>query len=516
MYVSNQMMKKINFCSVILFCLSIIFITLGSTVPAQADDDFGIIFPESKSRLVDTDIEDESGSWGPDGPGGFFPGGIDNVNPPGAPDPDAGDPGSGHPGHSGDPNHPDYDDRSFWERLRDFGRDLWDGAVEAGRDLGELASDTWDYITDPDGLRADAASFGEWLLDGFVDAMSSVGEWFSDTMATAGEWFSEAWDGLSDWTQDLIVTIGIVLGVVAGIAVLVVVGLISIPVALVAAAGAAIAAGIYFLINGGTESFNWVHALGWTVGGAIAGGLLQATGGLAAGARALWGAAQSSWTWMRGAAQMMWLRNVHLAIIMPLRQHGLGFVLKSMSMGALKLFRAGAGLSLVFDGVRAVAEYLKYGETSLTIFESAINALTAGTAAVLTFGLARGFLHASVKGKIGLSLFSGGVFGTLEATRGYLLTGSFTWSNFMLGAIVGFLFPPVLGAIKEVTNFIIQIKYKDPLISLGVKGVLEFFDNSITSRFKSYIENKVNSNEQLKISEHQTIDRNLHKKYYEK
>ncbi|UTR11086.1 hypothetical protein MM300_01775 [Evansella sp. LMS18] len=489
MYENNKMTNKIKFLAVTAFCLSIIFITLGSTAPAQADDDFGIIFPESKSRLVDTDIEDESGSWGPDGPGGFFPGGIENVNPPGAPDPGSGDPGSGHPGHSGDPNHPDYDDRSFWERLRDLGKDFWDGAVEAGRDLGELASDTWDYITDSDGLRADAVSFGEWLLDGFVDTMSSVGEWFSDTISTAGEWFSEAWDGLSDWTQDLIVTIGIVLGVVAGIAVLVVVGLISIPVALVAAAGAAIAAGIYFLVNGGTDSFNWLHALAWTVGGSITGGLLQGTGGLAAGARALWVAARSS-------------------ALSPFSKAGLGY------------FFGGFGVSAGIDFVSSFLHMLETGEWNLSMREVIVNGIYTGIASLLTFGTAGKFLTATIPGRLKLSMFkwpiySGAVIGTLEFLRGYVLTGNMSFTDFFVGFLVGASFYFMAAIAKDITKKIMEIFKRRNKEIFFVGATIDFIDSNITQKFKEWYSNSngndVSKNENINDPVH---DNTIQKQYF--
>ncbi|WP_134163556.1 hypothetical protein [Evansella clarkii] len=390
------MINKIKFLAVTAFCLSIIFITLGSTAPVQADDDFGIIFPESKSRLVDTDIEDESGSWGPDGPGGFFPGGIDNVNPPGAPDPGSGDPGSGHPGYSGDPNHPDYDDRSFWERLRDFGRDLWDGAVEAGRDLGELASDTWDYITDPDGLRADAASFGEWLLDGLVDAITATVDWFADTMSSVGEWFSDAWDGFTTWLEEnqallktvrdwLIITVVFLTGVIVfGIIVAItapMAGIIAgILITLSATAGI-----IYGIMYAGTDNFSILSAITWITLPLLGfGGIKLFAGSLLA----------------RGLA-------------------GTGGILA-------KAFAFPAAIDLAYN--------LTFNMFEMSIAEMLFSAVTTGLLGVFTLGLGKAVLGMpTISKKVGTLLF-GGILG---GSGNYIINdffGEASLGDFLLGA----------------------------------------------------------------------------------
>ncbi|WP_078595340.1 hypothetical protein [Evansella clarkii] len=472
MYVSNQMMKKINFCSVILFCISIIFITLGSTVPAQADDDFGIIFPESKSRLVDTDIEDESGSWGPDGPGGFFPGGIDNVNPPGTPDPDAGDPGSGHPGHSGDPNHPDYDDRSFWERLRDFGRDLWDGAVEAGRDLGELASDTWDYITDPDGLRADAASFGEWLLDGFVDTMSSVGEWFGDAwdgfnnwLSSVGGFFSNAWEAYSNWVnENLTLVHWIITGglVIIGAIVFIIAAPITTITGLIIGAGllavSAISGIIYAAKYAGTENFSIWNAALWVglpllgFGGVklFAGGLL--TRGLAS------------------AGGIM----------------GKAFVIPAFVDMGFNLF---------------------FNLDSMTFGEILFSAATTGLMGMFTLGLGKAVLAMpTIRKKVGTLLF-GGVLG---GSGNFILSdymGEAGLSDFLTGAAFTMAFSLIVA--KYIPKERQEGAY-EYLIEGAQKGITEFYN-----KVKSWFEKPPEDKKAIQENTHKfQQENNFENKYY--
>src|SRR5690606_9739990 len=100
-----------------------------------------------------------------------------------------------------------------------------------------------------------------------------------------GEMIAAAWDALPDWVKDLIVTIGIIIAVVAVIALLVVGGIITIAVGIVAAIAAVVAGIVYFAMYGGTDAFNPLHAAAWIIGGALAGGLLAfavETGAMAA------------------------------------------------------------------------------------------------------------------------------------------------------------------------------------------------------------------------------------------
>jgi hypothetical protein len=473
MYENNKMINKIKFLAVTAFCLSIIFITLGSTAPAQADDDFGIIFPESKSRLVDTDIEDESGSWGPDGPGGFFPGGIDNVNPPGSPDPGSGDPGSGHPGHSGDPNHPDYDDRSFWERLRDFGRDLWDGAVEAGRDLGELASDTWDYITDPDGLRADAASFGEWLLDGLVDAITATVDWFADTMSSVGEWFSDAWDGFTTWLEEnqallktvrdwLIITVVFLTGVIVfGIIVAItapMAGIIAgILITLSATAGI-----IYGIMYAGTDNFSILSAITWITLPLLGfGGIKLFAGSLLT----------------RGLA-------------------GSGGLI-------LKAFGIPAGIDLIFN--------MAVNHSNMTVGEMIFSAITTGLLGIFTVGMVRAVQIAPTLGKkIGSFLF-GGFLGGISNFLVNDFRGEGTFYDFLIGAGLTITFSIILS--KIVSN-----KYQEGIYEYGIEGIKRLIAGSkeIINKI-SQLKDNLTKEKNVKgknFNKHQYDYKNIENKYY--
>ncbi|WP_416148244.1 hypothetical protein ACM26V_18735 [Salipaludibacillus sp. HK11] len=459
-----------------------------------SDDDDGFIMPDEEPfRLVDTDATSGTsgngsggGNWGPDAPGGFIPGGIpeQGSNP--------GGPGTNNP----DPNHSDPNgddkDRGFWgdlgESLRDGFETAWDGI----RNGGEI---TWDFMKEQ-GKRG-MENAGE-LWDDTVAKTSSLWESSLDWLNSAGEWIADKWDSLGDLGQDLVKTIVSVLGVAAIAVGIVLIGLVTWPVALVAIGGAALFAGIYFAINGGSDSFNWGHSFLWAAGGGLLGGVAQSMGGIVAGAKAL----GKAFIWARGGLQMMWLRNVHLGM----KQLGaLGFA-KTVAGGAAKLFFGGIAASLIIDGINFYVLGIEK-PVSQVITDS----LFTGVASALTFGLAKGYIFTSLGGKLGWAAYSGGVFGTMELFRGYFNTGSFEMSNFLIGAAVGAVFGPLFSVAKKIGNIKMSMGNRNNSEMFGLNFTIDFISSHTDSFFKSKLKG-----EELKVGEHLEIEKQMEKKYYSK
>ncbi|RNA66847.1 hypothetical protein [Alteribacter keqinensis] len=272
-------LKKWSYSKVlIVFVLMAMSSLLILWNPALASgDDRGVIFPDrDNSSLSDTDAGNDA--WGPGNGGGFLPGGNPNTNMPGPSSPPPGDPNA---------DDTSLGDRilngisNFWNDTREFASDAWDG-------LREVGSGSWDWMAD----------MGETAWDWTRDRAVDVWDWTVDQATSAWEW-------LGDWGQDLVKTVLTIVGVGVGIVALVALGIISVPVAIVAGIGAAVFGIGYFIIYGGTDAFNWVHGLLWTTGGAILGGILQATGALAALGTLGKKAALSSWAWLRQSPQMI-------------------------------------------------------------------------------------------------------------------------------------------------------------------------------------------------------------------
>lgn len=199
----------------------------------------------------------------------------------------------------------------------------------------------------------------------------------------------DVWDSMPTWVQNLIKTIGVIVAVVAVIALLVVGGVITLVVGVIAAIGAAIAALVYFALNANSEDFNMLHSLLWATGGALVGGFgaaLYSSGALAAGFTAVS-------TAVRGVATQFvnMVGRFVITIALSKALGGWAFVFKFMAGVAGKAFAISAGTSFIFDLATAGINALTTGEFNFSVTDSLTNALFAGLTGAVTLGVAPAF-----------------------------------------------------------------------------------------------------------------------------
>ncbi|WP_270183000.1 hypothetical protein [Alkalihalobacillus sp. CinArs1] len=151
-----------------------------------------------------------------------------------------------------------------WDRFTDWSSDTWN-------DFSNWSQDTWSSFTDWSANTWD--SFTDWSAntwDAFVDG--TVNTWNAFTNFT-----SNIWDATPNWVKSTLSFVGVGAGIVGAVAL----GVISAPVAIAAGIGAGIAGGAYYLMNRNSD-YSFLGSLGWTAGGALLGGIGQATGAIAA------------------------------------------------------------------------------------------------------------------------------------------------------------------------------------------------------------------------------------------
>ncbi|MCA0989594.1 hypothetical protein [Guptibacillus algicola] len=193
-------------------------------------------------------------------------------------------------------------DSHWWEEIGNYigdafnkGREFLAPLFDTVGDMGDVISDRWNklmnFASDKWGELSSLsqelwASFTDWsanLWDGFIDG--AVNGWNALTNFT-----SNLWDATPNWVKSTISFVGVGAGIVGGVAL----GIISAPVAIAAGIGAGIAGGAYYLMNRNSD-YSFLGSLGWTAGGALLGGIGQATGALAAAGRGLLSLGKSAW-----------------------------------------------------------------------------------------------------------------------------------------------------------------------------------------------------------------------------
>ncbi|HLU21208.1 hypothetical protein [Lederbergia graminis] len=120
-------------------------------------------------------------------------------------------------------------------------------------------------------------SIGEFIggvIDGIVEGVVNAIDAMINFLTSLGQMLRDLWDSLPDWAQDLIITIGLIVAVVVAVVVLIAVGVVGVVVGVIAIVVAAIAGIVYYVMYGGTDAFNPLHAAAWIFGGALAGGLV--------------------------------------------------------------------------------------------------------------------------------------------------------------------------------------------------------------------------------------------------
>ncbi|MGP4082638.1 hypothetical protein ACTWQL_22430 [Pseudalkalibacillus sp. R45] len=153
----------------------------------------------------------------------------------------------------------------------------WDDFKEGAGDVVEDVGDFFQPAVDAVDNALDWT--GKKITEGWDWTTEKVSQGWDDFT----NWTSDVWANTPDWVKSSLAFVGVA-AVVVGIAV---VGVISAPVAIAAIIGAGIAGGLYYALNGGSDSYSFLGALGWSAGGALLGGVGQATGALAAGANSL-------------------------------------------------------------------------------------------------------------------------------------------------------------------------------------------------------------------------------------
>ncbi|MCJ8008764.1 hypothetical protein ACFFF5_10760 [Lederbergia wuyishanensis] len=299
------------------------------------------------------------------------------------------------------------------------------------------------------------------ILDKSIEGVKTGWKAFTEFLSKVGELIASAWDALPDWVKDLIVTIGIILAVIAVIVLLVVGGIITVAVAIVAAIGAIIAGVVYFLLYGGTDAFNPLHAAGWIFGGALAGGLLAfavETGAMAAfltwsgniirfGIGKLGLALSTSWRFVMTRA----LVPAFHATMNAARAVGLWFrlqVAKGLLMTNLYRFvhggwvglakhifgigLKGAGVSLAFDFVTGNWDPKSMG----------INAVFAFFTSLVGVGLWTRVNQAVKWERVGWLIYGAGTGAALEVGKQFVKGEGINWGNVGISSLVfGTLIP---------------------------------------------------------------------------
>ncbi|WP_408009134.1 hypothetical protein ACJROX_02100 [Pseudalkalibacillus sp. A8] len=298
----------------------------------------------------------------------------------------------------------------FKNDVKDLGNDIGDFFQPAVNAVGSA----WDWTA---GKLSDG---WDWTAQKLSEGWEATQNAWNDFT----EWTSDVWANTPDWVKSTIAFVGVAAAVV-GIAV---VGVISAPIALVAIAGAGIAGGLYYALNGGSDSYSFLGALGWTFGGALLGGVGQATGVIGAG-----------------------LNSLRVFAGRQLATMRLGFVLNR--------FATGSGLRAGLQVARGLgAAWMKIGGPAafVTATSHAVNfALTgqfnagemlfdtgfAFATAPLGFGLTKGILNsfrslrtvaAPIAGSVALGGFSNVA---MQAFK-----GDATAMDFLIGSAVGLTF----------------------------------------------------------------------------
>lgn len=352
--------------------------------------------------------------------------------------------------------------------------------------------------------------FGD-LWDGFVDGLSSAWEGTVDFFSNLGDMMADLWNALPDWAQDLIITVGLILGVAIAAVLLVVAGVISVAVAVVAVVAAAIAGIIYYALYGGTDAFNWMHAAGWIFGSALVAGLATfavtsiGLGTIWAGIKSF-GAMLGSWIarglsgiwsglrWLGGKAWggLRWLGG---AIWTGIRAAGRGIAwLAGKAWGGLKWLgskmwgvlkpagswvwtfikaNATAGLvsalaSMAIDGFK----YFVLGE-SMTLGNFVTNTLLSAL-----FGFVGGPIAGNIKVAFqarswGQLVGWAGLTGLLAGANnllGDLFKGEASWHSFVSGTLAGLFGAPFASSLSDVGGgFLANLG-----VDFGTKAIEEF------------------------------------------
>ncbi|RYI25285.1 hypothetical protein EVU96_24370 [Bacillus infantis] len=191
---------------------------------------------------------------------------------------------------SGEPVKGDAD-LPWWKKALNELGDIKDGAIDGLKEFGDWAVDEWNDFTDYAGKK----------FNDFTDYASKKFDEF-------GDWAGNVWNDIENffaenkWAQTIVAAIAATAIIVGAIAILVVTGVVSVPILVVAAiVGAGALAGGFL--------YQWLAGDGYNFWGAFGSSLV---GGILAYAGYASGAFAAGWAWLRhtaGPAAWNWARN---------------------------------------------------------------------------------------------------------------------------------------------------------------------------------------------------------------
>ncbi|WP_261134635.1 hypothetical protein [Bacillus sp. Marseille-Q3570] len=302
----------------------------------------------------------------------------------------------------------------WWDDFKEGAGDVVDDVGDFFQPAVDAVDSAWDWTGEK------ISQWWDWTTQKVSEGWESTKNAWNDFT----EWTSDVWANTPDWVKSSLAFVGIA-AVVVGVAV---VGIISAPVAIAAIVGAGIAGGLYYALNGGSESYSFLGALGWTAGGALLGGVGQATGALAAGANSL-----------RIFAGRQ-LAGMRLAFTLNRFASGSGLraglqVARGLGAAWLKIGGPAAGITFGSHALNYILTgNIDYGEM---VFDTGLAFATAP----LGFGLTKGILNsfrtvrtvaAPIAGSVALGGFSNVAMQSFK--------GDATAMDFLIGSAVGLTF----------------------------------------------------------------------------